>query len=492
MSEYLSGTARLLAISGARVVISAGGTRRLLGPAVESAGPVLGCLDAAELLKGGSLARARLPDPAELGLIQFSSGSTVDPKPVALTHGALQAMVDALVEVTRPERTRDALVSWLPLYHDMGLIGGLLSAATYPGPLVLIAPEHFLARPALWPRAVARHRGTLSPAPNFAYAYAAERVRPSDLTGLSLRSWRLALNGAEPVSGDVMRRFASAFAPQGFDPSALLPVYGLSEAALGVTFALPGPGPRGCKVDPVRLARDGEVEPGGREVMSVGRPLAGVEVALRGHSGEELGEGKLGRIWVRGPALMRGYLGDPAATARALRGGWLDTGDLGFALHGELYVHGRAKDVVMVRGANRAPEEFEAPLREVKGLRPGCAVAVGWAADGEGEELLLLAERAKGAKVEERAIADEVRRVVLTATGVSPREVHVLAPGTLPRTSSGKLRRGEALRRHLSGTLLAPPKVTAARMAVHAARSQFSYARALLSRRRPGNGSPKG
>ena len=142
----------------------------------------------------------------------------------------------------------------------------------------------------------------------------------------------------------------------------------------------------------------------------------------------------------------------------------------------------------MVRGANRAPEEFEAPLAEVKGLRPGCAVAVGWAADGEGEELLLLAERAKGAKEEDRALVEEVRRVVLTATGVSPREVHVLAPGTLPRTSSGKLRRGEALRRHLSGTLLAPPKVTAARMAVHAARSQLSYARALLSRRRPGNG----
>jgi acyl-CoA synthetase (AMP-forming)/AMP-acid ligase II len=303
MDEYLAATARMISVSGARVVISSGGSRRLLGAAVERARPPLGCIDAAHLLSA-TAAAPRLPAPGELGLVQFSSGSTVDPKPVALTHAALQAMVDALVVETAPDRRRDALVSWLPLYHDMGLIGGLLTAATFPGPLVLIAPEHFLARPALWPRAMARHGGTISLAPSFAYAYVADRVRPADLAGASLARWRLALDGAEPISAEALRRFATALAPHGFDPAALLPVYGLSEAALAVSFGRPGrrsPVAGGaafeaCRLDPVRLARDGVVAPGGREVVSVGRPVAGVEIELRTASGAPAGEGRLGRI----------------------------------------------------------------------------------------------------------------------------------------------------------------------------------------------------
>jgi acyl-CoA synthetase (AMP-forming)/AMP-acid ligase II len=413
--------------------------------------------------------------------VQFSSGSTVDPKAVALTHGALRAMADALVVATAPDRRRDALVSWLPLYHDMGLIGGLLGPATYPGPLVLVAPEHFLARPALWLRAVARHRGSISAAPSFAYAYVADRVRPSDLAGLSLASWRLALDGAEPVSGEAMRRFAALLAPHGFDPGALVPVYGLSEAALAVTFARPGSRLEGRGVDPVRLARDGEVAPGGREVVSVGTPVAGVEVELRGPRGEQVGEGRLGRIFVRGPALMQEYLGDPAATAKAIADGWLDTGDLGFVADGELHVHGRAKDVVIVRGANHAPEEFEAPLAGLPGLRPGCAIAVGMEVDGRGEGLVLLAERARGAP-ESDGLAEAVRRAVREATGVDPHEVHLLAPGTLPRTSSGKLRRGEALRQLQAGALRPPERVGPLRLAAMAARSGLAFARARRRR----------
>ncbi len=495
MDEWIAATARMLDVAGARIVVSGGGTRRLLGGVVERARPPLGCVDA-EPLRAGPPAPVRLPAPGALALVQFSSGSTVDPKAVALTHGALRAMVDALVVSTQPDRSRDALVCWLPLYHDMGLIGGLLGPATYPGPLALVAPEHFLARPALWPRAVARHHGTISAAPSFAYAYVADRVRPVDLAGLSLARWRLALDGAEPVSGDAMRRFAALLAPHGFDPGALVPVYGLSEAALAVTFARPGAGLEGRRVDPVRLARDGEVAPGDREVLSVGTPVAGVEVAVRpaladrtdGAGGATLGEGRLGRIFVRGPALMQGYLGDPAATARALPGGWLDTGDLGFVVDGALYVHGRAKDVVIVRGANHAPEEFEAPLAGVPGLRPGCAVAVGVPVDGCGEALVVLAERARGAS-EDGGLASAVRRAVLEATGVEPHEVHLLPPGTLPRTSSGKLRRGEALRRLQAGTLRPPEKVGALKLAAMAARSQLAFARARRRRTPPPEGS---
>jgi acyl-CoA synthetase (AMP-forming)/AMP-acid ligase II len=482
MDEYAAATGRMLSASGARVVVSSGGTRRLLGAAVERGGPALGCVDAADL-QALPARLSRTPAPGDLGLVQFSSGSTVDPKPVALTHAALAAMTDALVAATRPDAS-DVLVSWLPLYHDMGLIGCLLTAMSYPGPLVLVAPEHFLARPALWLRAIARHRGTISPAPSFAYAYAADRVRDADLAGLSLASWRIAMDGAEPVSADAMRRFAMRFERHGLDPGALLPVYGLSEAALAVTFGRGGALPAGRRVDPARLARDGVVVPGDREVVSVGTPVPGVEVEVRGPGGAPLDEGRLGRIWVRGPALMQGYLGDPAATVAALRDGWLDTGDLGFVLDGELFVHGRAKDVVIVRGANHAPDEFEAPLAAVPGLRAGCAVAAGFSPEGGGEALLILAERARETAGDEAALEARVRRAVLEATGIAPHSVRILAPGTLPRTSSGKLRRTEALRRFQAGALAPPRRVSALRLAIEAARSQLAYARA---RRRGGS-----
>jgi acyl-CoA synthetase (AMP-forming)/AMP-acid ligase II len=477
MDEYAAQTGRMISLVGARVVVSAGGTRRLLGAAIERARPPLGCRDAAELRRLPARI-ARDPAPTALGLVQFSSGSTVDPKPVALSHAALAAQADALLAATAPGPA-DAMVSWLPLYHDMGLIGALLGAMSYPGPLVLIPPEHFLARPALWLRAVARHRATISAAPSFAYAYTADRVRDADLERCSLATWRLALDGAEPVSADAMRRFATRFEQHGFDPGALVPVYGLAEATLGVTFARPGRPLAGRRVDAVRLATEGVVAPGDREVVSVGTPLPGVEVEVRTERGAPAGEGRLGRIFVRGPCVMAEYLGDPAATRAALPGGWLDTGDLGFVADGELYVHGRAKDVVIVHGANRAPEEFEVALAGVPGLRPGCAVALGFEpAGGAGEALLVLAERSRGAAEPDEDVEAAARRAILERTGIAPHTVRLLDPGTLPRTSSGKLRRGEALRRFAAGTLDAPRPVTGLRLALETARSQLGYLRA--------------
>jgi fatty-acyl-CoA synthase len=360
-------------------------------------------------------------------------------------------------------------------------VGALLGAVSWPGPLALVAPEHFLARPALWLRAIARHRGTLSPAPSFAYAYCAERVRDDDLAGLTLASWRYALDGAEPVSGDALRRFATRFGPHGLDPAALVPVYGLSEATLAVTFSRRGRPLDGRRVDAVRLAREGILAPGEREIVPVGTPVAGVELEVRDREGRPAGEGRLGRIFVRGPSVLAGYLGDPEGSRRVLVDGWLDTGDLGFVADGELHLHGRAKDVVIVRGANHAPDEFEAALAGVPGLRPGCAVAVGHDA-GDGEALVLLAERSRGGHAPDAALAAAAHRAVLERTGVAPREVRVLAPGTLPRTSSGKLRRAEALRRLVAGTLAPPRRGGALALALAAARSGVARLRA---RRRP-------
>jgi fatty-acyl-CoA synthase len=418
--------------------------------------------------------------PDALGLIQFSSGSTVDPKPVALTHAALMAQVATLEAATPlpPLDTPPVGVSWLPLYHDMGLIGCLLSASYYPGNLVLIPPEAFLARPALWLRALSRHKGYISPAPNFAYGLCLKRVKDSELEGADLSWWKHALNGAEPVALDTLRRFAERFERYGFSSSALRPVYGLSEASLAVTFTPGGRGPRSLEVDAGVLAREGRMVEGTRALVSVGAPVAGVELHVRDEQGLVLPERRVGRVFARGPSVMAGYYGDAEATSRALSpDGWLDTGDLGFVAGGELYLTGRAKDLVIIRGANHAPQFFEECLQAVDGVRVGCAVALGFTPEGsEDEALLILAERA-GPAGEDAVVEERVRAAVVAGTGVRPHTVRMLEPGTLPRTSSGKLRRSEALRRYLSGALKPPKKVGAVGLAVEMAKSALAFVR---------------
>ncbi|HZX42518.1 MAG TPA: AMP-binding protein, partial [Myxococcaceae bacterium] len=420
----------------------------------------------------------RSADAAALALVQFSSGSTVDPKPVALSHRAVLAQTDALRALMPDDTPEDPQlgVSWLPLYHDMGLIGCLLSAMTYPGPLVLLGPEVFLGRPALWLRALSRHGGTISVAPSFAYAVCARRVKDEEMHGADLSRWRLALNGAEQVSVDAARRFSERFARWGFRPEALMPVYGLAEAALALTFCPPRKPLRTVPVDPLELAREGRVRPGSRALASVGIPVSVVTVEVRDEGGAVLPEGVVGRIHARGPSIMEGYLDQPEATRAALDAGWLHTGDLGFVHAGELVVCGRAKDVVVLRGANHAPQEFEEALDGVKGVRTGCAVALGFVPPGgDGEELLLLVETTPEAGPD---LADRIRAAVAERTGTRPHTVQLLAPGTLPRTSSGKLRRSESLRRWSIGALHPPARVNAVRLVAAMLRSALALARA--------------
>jgi len=470
LDEYHTATARMLGATGARIVLADAMVRRLLGRSIERARPALGCLAIDELARDPRRATP-LPrgEASDLAIIQFSSGSTVDPKPVALSHANVLAQCAAL-EPLFPARTNEgpprAGVSWLPLYHDMGLIGSLLSAVYVPGRLALIPPEHFLARPALWLRAISRHRALVSPAPNFAYAYAAKRVRDDELDGVDLSSWKLALNGAEPVSTAVMQRFSERFARFGFDRAAMTPVYGLAEASLAVTF--PRRGVRLSALDPAR------------PIVSVGEPIAGVSIRVCDDAGHVVDERVVGRIHVRGPAVMSGYFGRVDDTMRTIVDGWLDTGDLGFVEHGELFVCGRAKDVIIVRGANHPPQAFEEPLDEVFGVRPGCAIAVGWSPPGgDGESLLLLVERAN--EDYDPTLETRIRAAVVERTGIRPDVVRLVAPGTLPRTSSGKLRRGEALRRFSRGSLDAPDKVTTLRVVAEVVRSTVAFATVRLS-----------
>jgi acyl-CoA synthetase (AMP-forming)/AMP-acid ligase II len=295
------------------------------------------------------------------------------------------------------------------------------------------------------------------------------------------------------VSGQVMRRFAERFARCGFRGEALLPVYGLSEAALAVTFSPARHSPRSMIVDGPGLANglvrplaERTAAPTAREIVSVGKPIPGVEVELRDEAGAVLAEKEIGHIFVKSPALMQGYFGEPEATAAVLNEGWLDTGDLGFVNAGELFIAGRAKDLVIIRGANHPPQEFEDCLTGIEGLRPGCAVALGFippesASENEGEELLILAERSENERSTE-ALTASIRDVILDRTGIQAHTIQLLLPGTLPRTSSGKMRRREALRRFLANELEPPKPVNAFRLIGEMAASTLALARATFGR----------
>jgi len=487
LDEYFRRTARMLELVRARVVLAESRVQRILGQAIALARPPLGCKTLDQLPKGSSIPAVSV-QPDDLALVQYSSGTTVDPKPVALSHRAIIGQMGALNRFwsDTPEH-KHSCVSWLPLYHDMGLIGCVFPALARDASLTLIGPELFIARPALWLRALSKYRGTISPAPNFGYALCLSRISDEEIEGIDLSAWEAALNGAEAAVPATMRAFAARFARYGFRAEAFTPVYGLSEAALAVTFSnLAGPFVA-HRFDREALARLGvaRVDEEGREIASVGRPLPGYSVRVADENGMAVPEGTIGRVWASGPSLMTGYLDQPEATERALRDGWLDTGDLGFLHRGDLYLTGRAKDVVILRGRNYAPEEIERAVDSVPGVRTGCAVAASYLPEGaDGEELVLLIETARGISPEQRAALPRAcRDAVLGAVGIPVGELVLLAPGTLPRTSSGKLRRGEALRLHLAGELAPPEKVTPLRLAGALARSGLAYARLRLKKK---------
>jgi fatty-acyl-CoA synthase len=503
LQEYFARTARMLDAAGARLVLAEPRVKRFLGEAVAPVRPPLGCRTLADLARAAAAAGPAEAAPVQvrggdLALVQFSSGTTVAPKAVALSHRALVSQTEIL-NACWPDESglRHSCASWLPLYHDMGLIGCVFPALARDATLTLLPPELFVARPALWLRAIARYRATISPAPNFGYSLCLSRVTDAEMAGCDLSCWRTALNGAEPVAPSVLRAFAARFARWGFSPAALTPVYGLSEAALAVTFSSLGRPFRSRWFDREALAREGSARPGesaegggrGAEIVSVGEPLPGFRLAVRDEQGRDLAAGRVGRLWVQGPSLMDGYLGDPESTARTLRDGWLDTGDLGFLAEGELYLTGRAKDIIILRGRNHSPAEIEQAVDAVAGARPGCAVAVSWLPEGAaGEVLALFIERSRRATAGEVAmLPDACREAILGATGLVVERVEVLEPGSLPRTSSGKLRRSEALRLYLEGGLTPPAPVNVLRLAGAVARSSMAYARWRLERR--GSGS---
>jgi fatty-acyl-CoA synthase len=391
-------------------------------------------------------------------LLQFTSGSTAAPKGVVLTHANLHANISAIVGPRGVAVTSsDVGVSWLPLYHDMGLIGMLLSAVYSRNDVIIMSPVLFLKRPTAWLEAISTYRASVSFAPNFAYELCLRRVKPSQIGALDLSSWRVAGCGAEPIRLDTLRSFAEHFAAAGFRASSIVSSYGLAEHSLAVAFARGGV--TVDTVDAERLVRQSVAIPavnGSAPVMRLvgcGGAFPDHELEIVDEEGRPLPERHVGAILARGPSVMHGYFENPTATAEALRDGWLHTGDLGYIAGGQLFVCGRTKDLIIHQGRKYHPPDLESAIADLPGVRTSGVVVFGInRIDDDDEVVAVLEARASAASDD---VVEQVRRRVRETAGLELDHVVVAPPGTIPRTTSGKVRRVETRERFEAGTLVA-------------------------------------
>ncbi|WP_405915026.1 fatty acyl-AMP ligase [Streptomyces sp. NBC_00728] len=412
-----------------------------------------------------------------VAFLQYTSGSTSAPRGVMVTHGNLLDNERVITE--RMGHTPDVIeeydhelfVSWLPVYHDMGLIGPVLNAAYLGVTATLFSPLHFLQRPERWLTAVSRYRPHTSGGPNFAYELCLKQATPDLLDGLDLSRWKVAFNGAEPVRAATLRRFAETFAPAGFRRESLYPCYGLAEATLIVTGssvqAPPTLADADADADADAAATDGVgtvtgAGPGDAAAVGSGRPGPGITVVIADpERQEELPEGEVGEIWVSGGSVARGYWRNALATRETFRatlkgreGRFLRTGDLGCLRDGELFVTGRLKDLMVIDGRNHYPQDLELSAEMSHwALRPGCTAAFSVDGGGEGEQPVVVAETAPEAAGESEKIIDLIRGAIGEAHGLPVRDVVLVHPGTIPKTSSGKIQRRASRAAYLEGTL---------------------------------------
>ena len=451
IAEYARRQAGILSNAGVRLLVTFAEIERLAA-LLRSRVPTLSAVVTPEALApengGAGPPAARRPswltggDPA---LIQYTSGSTGQPKGVLLTHANLLANIRAFRDGLdlRPD---DVAVSWLPLYHDMGLIGAWLGTLYTGIPVAILSPLAFLSRPARWLQTIHAHRATLSVAPNFAFDLCTAKIADDELTGVDLGSLRVLLNGSEAILPRTLTRFAERFAPVGLRPDALRPVYGLAECSVGLAVTPPRRVPRVDRVSPAfrttgRAAPS--TEPDALEFVSCGAALPRHDLSVVDEHGVRLGERREGRVQFRGPSAMAGYYRNPAATRAVTTGdGWLDTGDLGYLADGELHLTGRRKDVIIKAGRNIYPHEAEAVVAAVDGVRKGCVAAFGVPdADLGTERLVVVAETRAAEPPRREALRREIVDRVAGALGVPPDTVVLARPGAVLKTSSGKVRR---------------------------------------------------
>ena len=508
LQAYLDNTRHIVAKSGARILVTPSKIKRLLGtvqaacPSLEEVVAVEGIRESLEPLK-----------PEKIGMddvcfLQFTSGSTSRPKGVTLTHANLAANIKCIMHDGLKVRPDDVGVSWLPLYHDMGLIGFVLAPVMHKIPVVYLPPLLFLKRPVSWLQTFTRHKGTIAYAPNFAYALCQKRIRPKDLEGIDLSTWRVAGCGAEPIRPETLESFAAMMKPVGFKAEALLPSYGMAESSLAVAFQHLGGGVETINVDGDELWSDNCAKhvPADNDravrLVSCGRAFPDHKIEIF-HPDDALSEsplaaGRVGEIRIAGPSVMRGYWEDVERTTSAFAGPFLRTGDLGFLDDGRLFICGRSKEVIIVNGRNYYPQDMEWEAAKVAGVRKGNVVAFGARApngqDSDRERVIVAFEMqsdvgneaARAARSQELAVG--VRKAVQEGMSLTVDDAVALPPGALPKTSSGKLQRAKTRELYEAGELA---KRTGARqrntaeLVKEAAKSQLSYLKlAVLSTRK--------
>jgi fatty-acyl-CoA synthase len=393
--------------------------------------------------------------PDDVVFLQFTSGSTSTPRGVIVTHRSLTANIACFMgESLQADPARDKGVSWLPLYHDMGLIGFVLGPVYWGVSVVFLPTVRFAKSPAAWLDALHQHRGTITFAPNFAFALVLRRLRTEDLSRWDLSSVKALGCGAEPIQPDLIKRFLDVFAAAGLNPDSFLPAYGLAEASLAVALRRLGQPVSTRQVDRETFERMGLASPPRTDRpwldhVGFGGAFAEHEIAIRDTQGTDLPPGREGDIWLSGPSVCAGYLGDEAGWNAICRDGWLNTGDRGYLDDGELFVSGRSKELIIVNGRNIHPQPLEWAVGALPGVRPQCVAA--FAVPSLTTEAIVIALEAKGRPSLDlvAAVEDAVEDLV----ACRPLDVVLLPSGALSRTTSGKLKRGDVRRRYLDGDL---------------------------------------
>lgn len=456
IEEHVRRHAGILANAESAILITTAEMRRL-GAVLRAHAPSLHLITtAAELRSLHAQPRSVPLSEASTALLQYTSGSTGQPKGVVLTHANILANILSL-GCALDVRAEDVFVSWLPLYHDMGLIGAWLGTFYFGLPLVVMSPLAFLNRPLRWLEAIHRYRGTLSAAPNFAYELCLKRVSDDDISGLDLSTWRIAMNGAEAVMPDTLARFQERFARCGLPRTSLTPVYGLAECSVGLTIPPLDRGPLIDAIERDAFVLYGVATPAGPDstntlrFVSCGHPIAGHQVRIVDDAGHEVPERREARLTFRGPSTTQGYYRNPEQTKHLIRDGWLDSGDRAYAAAGEIYVTGRIKDIIIRAGRHIYPDELEAAVGGIAGVRRGCVAVFGSTDPATGtERVVVLAETRLDDPTQRENLRQTIAAAVSQLTGEPPDEVVLVAPHTVLKTSSGKIRRAASRELYVS------------------------------------------